>query len=343
MYLLLGSLLAATVAGLITRLYRAHALRAQLLDVPNERSSHAVPTPRGGGVAIVVVVCAAFVCVGALEETWRSIAAFTMLAALGVAAVGYLDDLRGVAASKRFAVHVLGAVVLLMATRELGPLDLPAVPPVPVVQWLLTLVSILWLLNLFNFMDGIDGIAAMEAAFASLGIALCAYFGPGISDALLALCLAVAASSMGFLIYNWPPARIFMGDVGSGFLGFILGSLAVIAHRESGVDPWVIAILLGVFVTDSTVTLLRRVARGKRWHEAHRSHAYQRLSRELGSHRSVTLGALAINLIWLLPLSILATHRPGNSMVVALVAYAPLLAIAIWAGAGSDEPAPVRR
>ena len=342
LFFLVGALAAATAAALLTRRYRDYALRKQLLDVPNARSSHAVPTPRGGGVAIVLVVCATLACVGAIDETWRSIAALIILSALGIAVVGYLDDRRGVVASKRFAVHVLGVAVLLFATRDLGPLDLPGVPPVPAAQWLLTLVAVLWLLNLFNFMDGIDGIAAMEAAFVSLALGLCTQWGPGASDALLATCLAIAAASIGFLFYNWPPAQIFMGDAGSGFLGFMLGGLALIAHRESGLDPWVIVILFGIFVTDATVTLLRRVAHGKKWHQAHRSHAYQRLSRRFDSHGSVTLGALAINVIWLLPLSLLATQRPGYSGVIAFVAYAPLVVIAVWAGAGREEMPLVR-
>jgi len=329
---------ASTVLALVlTAGFRAYALRQRLLDIPNERSSHAAPVPRGGGVAIVVVVSTAAVLIAVTTPAWRTLALLVALAGGLVAFIGFVDDRRGVAASRRFAVHALAVAMLIFATRELGTLVLPGLPPVPAMHWALAMVALLWLLNLFNFMDGIDGIAAMEAVFVSLGLVACLCVGPGISAQALALCLATAGSALGFLAFNWPPARIFMGDVGSGFLGFILGALAVIAHRESGLAAWVPAILLGTFVTDATVTLLRRMARREKWYEAHRSHAYQWLSRRYGRHLPVTIGAAAVNLLWLLPLALAAARWPVYASVFTAIAYTPLIVLVILAGGGRAE------
>jgi len=142
---------------------------------------------------------------------------------------------------------------------------------------------------------------------------------------------------LGFLVWNWPPARIFMGDVGSGFLGFLLGALVLVAHRDAGLNLWVPLILLAVFVTDSTVTLLRRLIRRERWYEPHRIHAYQWLSRRFGSHRPVTLIAIAVNVFWLMPIAFAAATHPERAGWLAAVAYAPVVAGALLAGSGRSE------
>src|SRR5207253_813322 len=153
---------------------------------------------------------------------------------------------------------------------------------------------LLWLLNLFNFMDGIDGIAAGEAVFVSLSVAAAA-LASGSGDRSVWLAFIVAGAALGFLRWNWPPARIFMGDVGSGFLGFMLGSLSIIAHQKWRVPVSVPLILLGVFVADATTTLLCRIFRGEKWYASHRSHAYQRLSQRFGAHGPVTFLVMLVN------------------------------------------------
>jgi Fuc2NAc and GlcNAc transferase len=199
--------------------------------------------------------------------------------------------------------------------------------------YLLGILAIVWVLNLFNFMDGIDGIAASDAIFVTgAGAAL------DITQTSATLAAAtVCASCVGFLVWNWPPAKIFMGDVGSGYLGFSIAVLALAATRDNPVAIWVWLILGGTFFVDATVTLIRRALRGERIYEAHRSHAYQWLARRRGSHRAVTLSVLAVNVLWLLPAAWLATRHPSLAVWILFVAYIPLAVLALIAGAGRRE------
>jgi Fuc2NAc and GlcNAc transferase len=190
-------------------------------------------------------------------------------------------------------------------------------------------------------MDGIDGIAASEAAFVS-GAA--AFLGLSAMQAGVAPAAAVfCAAACGFLLWNWPPARIFMGDVGSGYLGFVISVLALAATRNDPVAVWVWLILGGVFFVDATVTLGRRTARGDRVYEAHRSHAYQWLARRWGKHLPVTLAVLTVNVLWLLPAAWFASRHPGIAAWVVLAAYLPLAVLVVAAGAGKAEQPVSRR
>lgn len=189
-------------------------------------------------------------------------------------------------------------------------------------------------------MDGIDGIAGVEAVTVAAGAALLLWVR---GDAAMAgVLVLLAAAVLGFLAWNWPPARIFMGDVGSAYLGFVLGVMALATSAEGPLNLWVWLILLAVFITDATVTLLRRLLRGERWYEAHRTHAYQHAARRFGSHRKVTLAVGALNVLWLLPLAGVACALPGYGWWLAVVAYLPLLLLAVKFGAGqapAAEPA----
>jgi Fuc2NAc and GlcNAc transferase len=155
----------------------------------------------------------------------------------------------------------------------------------------------------------------------------------GISIAFLAL----AAAGLGFLAWNWPPAKIFMGDVGSGFLGFALASLGLFASQRSGVPLAVWMILNGIFLVDATVTLLRRMLRGERWLEPHRLHAYQHLSRRWKSHLRVTVSVVAINIIWLLPWAWFAATHPNAGIQSVLAAIGPIFLLAFIGRAGAKE------
>jgi Fuc2NAc and GlcNAc transferase len=198
---------------------------------------------------------------------------------------------------------------------------------------LLAILYVVWLLNLSNFMDGIDGIAAVEVITVSLSGAILYFVGaPG--DRHWLTPAAVAGATMGFLIWNWPPARIFMGDVGSGFLGLLLAGLSVDAGWVAPRLFWAWVILLGVFVVDATVTLIRRTARGDRFYEAHRTHAYQHAAALWGAHLPVTVATGLITLAWLLPLAILVTVGKLDGISGVLIGYAPLVIAALWLNAG---------
>jgi glycosyltransferase WbpL len=335
-YVLAGATLATSIA--LTLAMRKFALSHGLLDVPNERSSHKVPTPRGGGAAITVTAMTGFAVLAALHRL--DFAVFAALAGgLAVAAVGFVDDRHALPAVVRLSAHVTAA---LWALAWLG--GLPALRvgghliSLGALGTVVGLLGIVWVLNLFNFMDGIDGLAATEATFVAwCGALLTA--ASSASSGVAAAALILGASCLGFLCWNWAPARIFMGDVGSGYLGYVIAVLALAATRENPVALWAWLILGGVFFVDATVTLLRRLLRGERVYEAHRSHAYQWLARRWGSHRRVTVAVMILNLIWLLPCAFLVTFHSDHAVATVVVALVPLVALAFAAGAGRRENA----
>jgi Fuc2NAc and GlcNAc transferase len=321
-------------ALLLTAVARGYAQRRGLVDVPNSRSSHALPTARGGGAGFVVAfegALAALFAAGVVPlDTWLAL----LGGGVAVAAIGFVDDHRPVSARMRFLVHVLAAVWVV---AWLGPKAQDAVgAALPVgVAAILTVLFIVWLLNLYNFMDGIDGLAGVEAVTVGVAAASLSFAVAPQSTAWL-LPLLLAAAVAGFLFWNLPPARIFMGDVGSGFLGVCLAILALesLALRPSVFWAW--TILLGVFVVDATFTLLRRMARGRAFYEAHRSHAYQHAARRFG-HRAVTLAVGAFNWVWLWPIAwLVATGALSEGWGLA-AAYGPLVAVAAYFHAGSDS------
>jgi Fuc2NAc and GlcNAc transferase len=199
---------------------------------------------------------------------------------------------------------------------------------------LLAVLYVVWLLNLSNFMDGIDGIAAVEVITVSLGGAFL-YIVAAPGNPHWVTPAVVAGAAIGFLIWNWPPARIFMGDVGSGFVGLLLAALSLDAGWVAPRLFWAWAILLGVFVVDATVTLIRRTARGDRFYQAHRTHAYQHAAVRWGGHLPVTVATGLITLVWLLPLATLVTVGRLDGISGVLIAYAPLVIAALWLNAGA--------
>lgn len=194
---------------------------------------------------------------------------------------------------------------------------------------------LVWLLNLYNFMDGIDGIASIEAITACLGAAWLYWLG-GLSGAAM-LPLLLAAAVAGFLYWNFPPAKIFMGDAGSGFIGIVLGGLSLQAAWVSPPMFWCWLILLGVFIVDATYTLVRRSLRGDKVYEAHRSHAYQFASRKYGKHLPVTLTVAVLNLCWLLPVAYCVVQFGLDGALGVVIAYVPLVALAVRYRAGDLE------
>jgi len=344
-----GLLLSALLTWLLTR----HAIRRRLLDHPNERSSHAVSTPRGGGLAIVLVsvtgVLGHGLAAGQPLNGWF----WFLLPALLIAAVSYLDDYRDLPARYRFAVHLCAA---LMAVLLFLPADsLLFSWPAGLFDLALTAAAVIllvWFLNLFNFMDGTDGIASVEALF--IAGALLLLSGQWAQDRSLftAFNLLIIASTTGFLFWNWPTAKIFMGDVGSSFLGFVLGVCGLYAVSQQWITLWTLLVLFGLFFVDATYTLLRRVVRGERWYQAHRSHAYQKFSTSVAAeygrqldaasarakaHRLLCYAVTAINLCWLLPIAWLTTLFPQWGVVLMLAAFLPLVMLEIRYAAGVPE------
>jgi UDP-N-acetylmuramyl pentapeptide phosphotransferase/UDP-N-acetylglucosamine-1-phosphate transferase len=274
---------------------RAIAVRHTLLDRPNRRSAHAVPKPRLGGVGLLVAFFGAATVLYARGLLGRhAVAPLGATAAIGI--LGLLDDLRPLSARVRVSVQIAAATVVVA-------LRFPALPQAAgtlgavVPAWILAPAAVLWIVwltNLYNFMDGIDGMAGGQSLIAGLAIAGAASTCHAPTAALLGL--ALGGASLGFLFLNFPPSSIFMGDVGSTAIGFFLACVPFLGD-PSPVSVEVVAVALGLFILDASVTLSRRVARGERWYEAHRSHYYQRPLAYGITHRAIALAAYLAFLI----------------------------------------------
>ena len=329
------------VSFLLTWALRRYALSRSLMDIPNARSSHSIPTPRGGGVAIVLAfTLALFMLLFAGLMTFSVFLAIAGAGAL-IAIIGFMDDHGHIPARWRLLGHFAASAGLLFWMGGL-----------PVIEFfghtfdlgwfghVLAAFYLVWLLNLYNFMDGIDGIASVEAICVCLGACLLYWVSGELT--LIWAPLLLAAAVAGFLCWNFPPAKIFMGDAGSGFLGIVLGGLSLQAAWISADFLWGWLILLGVFIVDATFTLFRRLLRGDKVYEAHRSHAYQYASRRFGSHFKVTFVVSLINLLWLLPIALGVVQFGLNPGWGLILAYAPLTALAIKYRAGELEGPPVK-
>ncbi|WP_339461942.1 MraY family glycosyltransferase [Pseudomonas sp. EA_105y_Pfl2_R69] len=331
----------AGVSLFLTGALRRYALARSLMDIPNARSSHSVPTPRGGGVAIVVSFLLALPAMAGLGLVAWPLAWALLGAGAGIAVLGFLDDHGHIAARWRLLGHFAAAIWALFWLGGLPPVEVFGF--VLELGWIghgLAAVYLVWLLNLYNFMDGIDGIASVEAICVCLGGALL-YSLLGIAGSTqpteIVAPLLLAAAVAGFLFWNFPPARIFMGDAGSGFLGITLGVLSLQAAWVAPQLLWSWLILLGVFIVDATFTLLRRLLRGDKVYEAHRSHAYQYASRRFGRHLPVTLVVGGINILWLLPIALWVGLGGVDGLLGLLIAYVPLLGLAVKYNAGELE------
>ncbi len=296
----MGDALLPVAAALATGVLSCSATRAlipllrrrEILDHPNERSSHTAPIPRGGGVAVVGSVLFAW-----LILAWEGLAPEGLIAiSVGaglLAIVCWVDDLRGLSPILRLmaqaAVVTIGVLVLWQ-------------PHEPLLGWLVPLACLaviglvwVWWVNLFNFMDGIDAIAGSEAAAIGVGLVLFGTFGAGADPVMASLAAAIVGGSIGFLIWNWSPARIFLGDVGSVPLGYLLGFLLLgLAARGF----WKIALILPLyFLADATITLARRLLRRERVWQAHREHFYQLAIRRGLGHAAVVKRMIAADVI----------------------------------------------
>ncbi len=325
--------LAVGFAG--TGMVRRYALRRQLVDHPNARSSHAVPTPRGGGLAMVVAfgVGSLLWFLGSGGPDWR--VGLAMAGLVPTALVGWLDDRSSLPARLRILAHVATACMIaplgIAASTDGSPLGLGLLGA----WWAFATVSAI---NVVNFMDGLDGLIGLQAGIFGVHLAL---LSGAPTSATLALALAGAA--VGFLVWNWHPARIFMGDVGSGSLGAMgmICGLLVLAEGAVGVLPAFLP--LAPIFADATVTLLRRMARGERIWEAHREHLYQRLAHAGWGHARVTLlyggmallGSMAANA---------ATPGPDTGILLAYGALLPAVGIALeWYLRGTRAQGEARR
>ncbi|MCC4635812.1 MraY family glycosyltransferase [Xanthomonas dyei] len=302
-----------TVAALGTGLLRRYALHRRLLDEPGERRSHVVATPRGGGMAIVAAILLGCIATSLLWPAVRLVVGWFAVGLILVAGVGWWDDHRPLSARLRFAIH-------LAASASLGSLVIYSTGNV--VDGILSAVASVVLINVWNFMDGINGLAASQAALAALAFALVVPAGWSLAG------LAVAAACLGFLPFNFPRARIFLGDGGSGALGYVLAALLALSVGGGQVSWWIGWLPLTAFLVDAGFTLLSRMLAGQRWWEPHAQHVYQRLARRLETHVPVTAVYFAFS-VAAVCLYVLLRHDVFGQQVWAAVVWG-LGASASW-------------
>jgi UDP-N-acetylmuramyl pentapeptide phosphotransferase/UDP-N-acetylglucosamine-1-phosphate transferase len=266
--------------------------RRGVLDLPNERSSHAQATPRGGGIALTGSVLLTWVVLG-IGGRALPLVFVVVLGTLVLAIVSWIDDLHGLSPALRLPAHAVAVAIGLVALPQ--PANPVAAAFGPAFCYAAAGLAWLWWINLFNFMDGIDGLAAGEGAAIGLGLVLFAGLGVGVDPGLAWLAAAILGAAAGFLVWNWPPARIFLGDVGSTTLGYLTGFLLLgVAFGRH----WRVALILPLyFVADATITLARRLLRGERFWRAHREHFYQRAIGHGQGHAAVTRRVIAADLV----------------------------------------------
>lgn len=299
-------------------------LRRRVLDIPNARSSHAAPTPRGGGIVPVAVIGILWVVVAAVFADFGTSLPWILAGLAGLAAISFRDDLAGMPILWRLTAQILAVTVVLVwlpvsVQVFAGWLPLPMDRIATGILWL-------WFINLFNFMDGIDGISGIETGSISLGIVLLALFG-ALPLKYGAYAVILLGAAVGFLRWNWSPAVVFLGDVGSVSLGFLLGWLLIIVAAAG--HPGSALLLALYYLGDATVTLLRRLTRGEKIWKPHRSHYYQQAAAAWRNHARVGLAILGLNgLLIVLALSIpLMGLHPLGPVLAGGIAVAGLLTL----------------
>lgn len=316
----LGLAAAFILTLLGTNGYKSFAIRKGILANPDFRTLHEKPVPRGGGIVFSLVFM-----LGVLILWLLGIASLELMLAIciggGVATLfGFMDDIMEFKVIPKLAMQVsLAGWVLFCFDGGTLP-HLCWMPTWPV--WLLTWFLLVWMMNLYNFMDGIDGMAGSGAVFMA-GVAAIVVFINGNSNMALVLAL-LSISCLGFLLFNWTPASIFMGDSGSIFLGYCFGALILKTVMDGGMSFWTWLVIFGYFLGDTTTTLLLRIIIVKKY-VPHRSHAYQNLARIWGSHLKVTCLVIVYHCVWLLPLAIWSTLQRETAPIAAVLALAPAI------------------
>lgn len=309
-----------------------------LVDQPNSRSSHTIPKPRGGGLAFVTAFFVGLFFwwrLGFIGVRW--VWPF-LLGGFPVALIGFVDDMRSLSARIRLFFHFMAAFCSYAYLTQgfTTEVDISFLPGHGAGFWEIGFAVLYsaWMINLYNFMDGIDGLAATQAVVVSLLSAGLCFWQSNWS--LFSLYLLLATTVSGFLLFNWAPAKIFMGDCGAYFLGFTFACLALMSKIYSGQSLMAHMILLGVFISDATYTLLLRALQRKRLYQAHKDHGFQHFVSKGRSHAQVALIFNGITVFWLGPMAILSVLYVDWASTILILSYIPLLILMIWLQAGKE-------
>ena len=305
---------------IFTHFYKSLAIRKAIIANTNERTLHQQPIPHGGGIVFSTLFVLAVFVLGMLH-----IISFEMLMVIGMGGFtatlfGFVDDATDLRASVKLIIQsILAGWVLfwldggVLATVEWLPVWL---------SWFLTWFLLVWMMNLYNFMDGVDGMAASGAVFVAMALIVVLLM-TGEFSSLVLLFSLLALSCSGFLLYNWPPASIFMGDSGSVFLGYLFGSLIIKTTMTGEISIWTWIVVFGYFFAETNLTIFLRILFVKKWYHAHKSHAYQNLARVLNSHIKVTGAVQIYHFLYLLPITIWTVLTPNWAPVATIMALMP--------------------
>ena len=312
---------------LMTKYVRKYSITNAVMDFPNARSSHVLPTPTGGGIAIVLNLTAGIIIFYFIDYISLNILLAIGMGGILIACIGWIDDHRHIPAGWRMLFYLL--VSLWALYWSIGPAWLQQagfLTALNHIGLLFVILGLVWLINLYNFMDGTDGLAASQAICTSMmaGILLML----SAEEGLAMICFTLAAASLGFLIWNWPGARVFMGDVGSCYIGFVFGIVAFTSDISTPLSVYIWIILLSVFISDASLTLVFRFINGRKWYSAHKEHAYQRYVQMGKSHLALLVNVIAINLLILWPTALLAWYR--QDLAVYLVVFVFLVMFTLW-------------
>ena len=319
---LLGGYASVAIAASICVWVTLRALqKRQILDFPNARSSHSKPVPRGAGLGVLATLIPVWLGITFVADPTRNWVIPTL--AIGIGAVSWIDDLRGLPTVSRFIAQA--AAVGLGISLLPGPLLHGAVAPV--IDYAVTGLIWLWFLNLFNFMDGIDGITGVSALAMGIGVSLVLSFGT-LDTAGALHALSIAAVALGFLVWNWHPARIFLGDVGSIPLGFLIGWLLLTVAAS---EHWPAALIIPLYyLADSGLTLVNRLARGANITRPHREHFYQRAVARGRSHAVVSAMVLATSLALTAHAVVVTLVGPAATLPALASAAALVSGLLVW-------------
>ena len=313
---------ASTVLSLI---YKKKAIHYSILSIKNHRSLHSLPTPKGGGIVFSLL---SILSIFLIWWNWQLTEGLLLALTVGgliATLLGLIDDIYNIRARIKLIIQLSLAywVLYCLTFDELPLLELlPIYITIPVI-----LFFMVWMINAYNFIDGIDGMASSGAIFISIALALVLFLTNGPIE-IVAIFILIASTVAGFILFNWPPATIFMGDAGSVFLGYIFGVLLLFTVLNNDISIWVWLTVFGYFFADTAVTQIIRAVKVKKWYLAHRSHAYQNLARISGSHLKVTSGVTLYNIFWIFPLTMWATLHPEMEILAVLLSIIPALFVA---------------
>lgn len=308
-----------------------------MVDAPNERSSHIKPTPKGGGLSFSVVFTLISAGIYFFDEGYRSIVSPLLFGAPVVVGLGWLDDRYQLSASFRLAVHFSVAVVIYALVTQWFKIDLfiSFLPDIFWVSFLFCIFFISWFINLFNFMDGADGLAASTAIAGSVLMAVITYLHGAQEISILYTLIAYTVS--GFLFFNWQPAKIFMGDTGSYFLGFVFASLALICKVNAQISFYSHLIIFGFFIVDATYTLGMRIVRREKVFNAHKQFGFHKLMEKSWAHRKISAFYVMVMILWLFPMAHLASVHDDYGFLLVIISYLPLIVFEVYNKAGLPE------